>query len=104
MKLIASIFLILYLFNPLLAREWTLQETKNNISKNGNTWIADETFFSRLPKEVKKLFFYKDETLLKLDSTIPVHANKGLKAPDHIDYRNFDGKNYMTPVKDFGHG
>ncbi|MBN1232843.1 MAG: T9SS type A sorting domain-containing protein [Candidatus Coatesbacteria bacterium] len=93
-------FLIISLITPALAKEWTLEDTRASIKKNGFKWEAGETSISRLPKEVKKFYF---NGLKKEDFNVPdsrKFKKSGIRYPDTFDWRNVDGKNYVTPIRD----
>ena len=98
-RFIAFLLLIL-ISSPLLAIDAT--DVNKAIREKGANWDAGETAISNLPPEAKK----------HLVSLMP-GSKPGLKAksnkvsaeaviPDKVDWRNFNGHNYVTSIKSQG--
>ncbi|MBN1233510.1 MAG: hypothetical protein JXA60_09180, partial [Candidatus Coatesbacteria bacterium] len=92
--------LIISIVTPAFAKEWTLEDTRASIKRNGFSWVAGETSISKLPKEIKKLYFngIKDGGLDI--SGMKQHVNSKVGFPDYVDWRDLGGKDYTTPIKD----
>jgi hypothetical protein len=64
----------------------------------GKSWVSGKTSRSSLPREIANLSVMKTLPNIKLNA--PVYKAKGMAIPESLDYRNWDGKNWMTRVKD----
>jgi len=77
----------------------TLQEIQSLIEQDKAGWIAGDNPFSRLSREERAGLYGAMETRPAIEFTGHVHYHTGTGLPAHFDYRNIDGKNYVTPVR-----
>ncbi|MCX7942976.1 MAG: hypothetical protein N2746_00475 [Deltaproteobacteria bacterium] len=97
MKRLLIISFSIFLLNHVFAEDLSLEKLQQILKETNASWTAAETNISKLPKEVKKRMFS-----LSYKRTIDSHNvfNGGLGAvPSKFDWRNNNGKNYVTPVK-----
>jgi C1A family cysteine protease len=95
-----AIFALLFL--NLLAFAGEVEDIRSAIHARGAKWVAGETSVSRLPHDHRKLRanaqlpYLKDtDTFLSMDAPLA-----GI--PLGLDWRNYNGLNYVTPVRDQG--
>ena len=96
-----AFLLFILISSPLLAID--AADVNRAIRERGADWVAGETAISKLPPEAKK----------RLASLMPgntpgliVKSNKvsaEAVIPDKVDWRNFNGHNYVTDVRAQGH-
>jgi C1A family cysteine protease len=77
----------------------TLQEIQSLIEQHKAGWIAGDNPFSRLSREERAGLYGAMEPRPAIPFEGPVHYHTGTGLPAHFDYRNIDGKNYVTPVR-----
>jgi len=71
------------------------------IQKEGLSWQAGETTLTRLPLAERKNWLGGLTPLYEQPSRVaPVKTRRAL--PNHWDWRNIEGKNYLTSVKSQG--
>lgn len=76
-----------------------LEAIRRAIEEKGAEWVADETSVSKLPKEVfKRLLGAKLLAPEEEEGEEPRKEGEG--QPSQLDWRNVDGKDYTTPIKD----
>jgi len=88
-----------------VASEAELKELRTAIMNKGTQWVAEETSVSRLTADQrqKRLGLIKpDGTLSSAGSTAVLRSTPGVTLPTSFDYRNFNGKNCVTPIRDQG--
>jgi len=103
-KILTGLCLFL-LFCPVIGTALTVQEVQKAIQMKGESWTAGETSISRLSLEQKK----------RLCGALPeppsIHSRKavtkgykvpsdGRSFPSSWDWRNKDGHNWVTPIRD----
>jgi len=80
-----------------------LQRTKDHIRSKNRHWLASETEISRLPMESRKmrlgLFAPEAAATGTAASAAPGPGITGV-APATLDWRNYNGYSYVTPVRD----
>jgi len=84
--------------------EKQLTKLQKDVKEKGGLWQADYTSKSMLTDEEKKKLCglkISDEPLLK-DIKRPIFTSSE-PLPDFFDWRDYHGKDYITPVKDQGH-
>jgi C1A family cysteine protease len=94
-------FLLLMLIStPLLAIN--ADDVNKAIREHGADWVAGDTSLSKLPpEEIKHLFALKSGSKLgPKTKSDKYYAEEVL--PSKVDWRNFDGHNYVTSIKDQG--
>jgi C1A family cysteine protease len=80
-----------------------LQEIQRLIEQNNAGWIARDTPISRLSPEQRARLFGAMEPRPAIPFTGHVHYATGIGLPENFDYRNIDGKNYVTSIRNQGH-
>ncbi|MDR3583221.1 MAG: C1 family peptidase [Candidatus Pacebacteria bacterium] len=99
-----GIFSFLFLCSPASASQAELVSVQFGIKEAGAKWKAGETSISKLPEveRLRRVGGFKipsDMTAKSLSIAAPL-ARTGAGAD--IDFRNFNGMNYVTPVKNQG--
>ncbi|MDI6839782.1 MAG: C1 family peptidase [bacterium] len=101
--------LILCVFLPVLisnieGSQTDLSKIRGAIKKAGAKWVADETSVSRLsPEERKNLLGWdKNRELLFIEEIGRDPPPEPKTYPPYLDWRDYNGKNYMTTVKSQG--
>jgi len=97
MKKFISVAIFMILANTLYAEGLTLHQLQKILKENNATWTAGETNISRLPEDVKKRMFSK-RMIMSLDDSNFFRGGLGA-VPSKFDWRNNNGKNFVTPVK-----
>lgn len=98
-----SLFFLFFLFlidlKLLSAIDWDLYKTRIDIKKNNKKWTACETNISRLPQEIREycLGGIKRSPIDLIDGT---EFKSSGKFPEKFDWRNVNGRNFTTPIKD----
>jgi len=98
-----TMFLLLCCFLQ-LANASDLEKVKKAIKKKGAKWEAGETSISRLPEYERELrlgAILDDEMLLEGKPDKSAKPN-GTRLPKEFDWRDKDGQNWVTPVRDQG--
>ena len=75
----------------------TLQEVQKAIKDEGANWIAGETSVSRMSPEDRASLF--GVTIPMMSYVVPPEPAAPWKGPATWDWRNMDGKDFTTPVK-----
>lgn len=97
MRICLVIFIFILSINRIYSEGLTLNELQRILKETNATWIAGETNISRLPDDVKKRLF---SNRFKRTEDGPNVFKGGVGAvPTKFDWRNKDGKNFVTPVK-----
>lgn len=94
-------FLLLCCFLQ-LANASDLEKVKKAIKEKKAKWEAGETSISRLPEHERQLrlgAILDDEVVLAGKPDKPAQPN-GTKLPREFDWRDKDGQNWVTPVRD----
>ncbi len=100
--LLISCLLLLCLTIPAFAKDLSIDELRQTIAREGLQWVAGETSMSKLPLELRKLRHGLNPNIKDDLSTTKAYIPSGMAHPDSLDYRNKDGKNWLTPIKDQG--
>jgi len=98
-RLVLSVLIILFVTPYSYAGSLSLKELQETLKRNNATWEAGETNISRLPEEVKKRLFSNREYKSTPESANVFRGGVAGAVPSKFDWRNKDGKNYVTPVK-----
>jgi C1A family cysteine protease len=102
-KISFMVIIILSVCSFLWAKNTQLEKIKNGIESSGASWVAEETDISKLSVDEKKnlLGGFKP---IKPDSQTSNKMKKSssTKFPSSFNWGNFDGKNYMTTIKNQG--
>lgn len=79
-----------------------LEKIKRDIKKDGLNWIAGETKMLRMSPEERRAYLMQNPPEVRFEKVFS--ANRGLYAvyPSKLDYRDYLGFNWMTPVRDQG--
>ncbi|NDY55564.1 hypothetical protein G3N56_02235 [Desulfovibrio sulfodismutans] len=88
------------LAHPAMAQDLTLPELQRLIAEKNLSWTAGETSVSRLtPEEKARLAGGLPE---QGEGAVPRRRAPlpAAELPAALDWRNYDGKNYVTPVRD----
>jgi hypothetical protein len=81
-----------------------LQELQKELKRRGNPWVAGETELSKwyesLSKEEKEKFL-KGVDFSHMDRYCTPYVSKGIRfpLPEYFDWRNKDGKNWMSGLR-----
>lgn len=101
-----AVFALLVTWEFVRADTEELEQIRHEIKARGAKWHADETSVSRLTMKEKKMRLgHKDDGDLAAiagdtSSTVPLATVEG--APATVDWRNFNGISYVSPVKNQG--
>lgn len=110
-KLSGSLFLTAVAVSCLLvfssfaaASQIDLNAIRNAIRQRGAQWRAGETSISRLPEaqRLKRLGLKKPATVLSKKQLLTASPPTGATLPSVLDYRNYNGMDYVTPIRDQG--
>jgi C1A family cysteine protease len=97
-----------------MVKENELKSIREQISSQGLSWNAGGTFLNDLPEEKRKSYLgyvpgpgqsSLEEMEKKSAANLQVFQSKGVEAfgaPAAVDWRNKDGQNYVTPIKNQG--
>jgi len=99
------LFFCLLSLNTIYAREIEIKSIQDAIKKNNAKWIASQNRITKLPEEqIKKLFGLKNLSYHKNQPNIIFYSAEEVSAfiPSSFDWRNKDGKNYVTSIKNQG--
>ena len=92
--------LVIFLLTPYIYSDpLNLKELQETLKRNNATWEAGETNISRLPEEVKKRLFSNRLNRIPTETANVFKGGVVSAVPSKFDWRNKDGKNYVTPVK-----
>jgi C1A family cysteine protease len=99
-----AIFCFLLSSSLASATEEELNRVKNEISEKGHQWGAGETSISRLPEDqrVQRLGLKKRAVSLSQNELQTLSPEAGAILPATLDYRNYNGLSYVTPIKNQG--
>ncbi|MGB9599436.1 MAG: C1 family peptidase [Myxococcota bacterium] len=98
MKKILLIFIFLSTSGYSYSDRLSLEELQKILRESNATWTAGETNISKLPEEVKRRLF--SSSIIRTPQDGPDVFKGGLGAvPSKFDWRNNNGKNFVTPVK-----
>ena len=102
----AAVLALLFSFSFVYANAEELEHIRGAIKAKGAKWHADETSVSKLSAQEKKmrLGVAGPEEFAASDSALPDTAPLPLvtAGPLTLDWRNVNGVNYVTPVKNQG--
>ena len=81
----------------------TLRQVRSAIETRGARWVAADTSISRLPHEMRlmKVGAIRPQ-LTGREQVLPAKATRAASAASGADWRSFNSKNYVTPVRDQG--
>ncbi len=96
----AILFLISFSLVSVTVSSTELEEIQKAIKEKGARWIAGETSVSRLAPEQRKKLLGDLPVEQIVTKTIP--ALSGLTTPDHFDWRDKDGHNWMSSITNQG--
>lgn len=94
----------LQLIVPDVSTEERLDEIKNKISKSGANWTAGLTAPALMSIDEKRSIlgnYILPEEEFKISGEIQV-ASSGIGLPSSFDWRDYNGENWMTPVRNQG--
>lgn len=97
MKKLTIISILILIVNFAYSDGLSLEELQKILKETNATWTAGETNISKLPEDVKRRLFSS-----RFNRTLdgPNVFKGGLGAvPSKFDWRNNNGKNYVTPIK-----
>ena len=100
LRVILTIILCLLLTSLAFSSKEELKAIRAAIKAKGALWTAGETWLSRLtPEERRKLFGEKtwEHKIVQLPITQPIVTS--YPPPDAIDWRNKDGRSWVTSIK-----
>ena len=76
-----------------------LKDIQNLIKQHKARWIAGDTPHSRLSREERVRLLGAMEPRPAIPFTGHVRYHTGTRLPANFDYRNIDGKNYVTEIR-----
>jgi hypothetical protein len=94
-------FAFLILIDNLYAND-ELNSIRDAIKREGLNWVAGETDIFRLPLEERRRYLMKEPPRVDFESTKVLQIKPLAQYPSRLDYRDYLGYNWMTPVKDQG--
>lgn len=97
-----SLIVILLVGFVFLATAWakddsTLEQIRKAIKEKGAKWEAGETWISRLSPEERKKYLGSVPIKPRIEMSKPL---SGLQLPDAFDWRDYNGYDWTTSVKD----
>jgi C1A family cysteine protease len=99
---VAAAAICMLLFVNVLAFASEVDDINKAIKEKKAKWVAGETSVSRLPYAEKKLRAAAQKPHLKNTDTFLASEPPLAGAPLEVDWRNYNGLNYVTPVKNQG--
>ncbi len=100
--LLAAVLVNLVVCPPLPAVQTEVQAIHSAIQRSGARWIAGETSISRLDPELRRRYLGTRVSLIPPEKRASRYVSIDYELPSHVDWRNRDGVNWVTPVKDQG--
>lgn len=99
---LAGVLLLFSLPRALQAGSGELMSVQTAIQRSGARWISGETSVSRLPPEERRRYLGGRISLMPPPELSASSVRKAANLPKHIDWRNIQGTDWTTPVKDQG--
>ncbi|MBN1233554.1 MAG: T9SS type A sorting domain-containing protein [Candidatus Coatesbacteria bacterium] len=103
MKLLTLFLLLTFSLISARSRTFTLEELRLAIKAKGYNWQAGETSNSRLPEALRGMNVMKlDRNKQPINSKPDYFAKENLKRPSKLDWRDYNGHNWITPIRNQG--
>jgi C1A family cysteine protease len=94
--------LLASLARPLQAGSTELMSVRKAIQRTGARWTSGETPISRLSPEERRKYLGGRRSLVPPPEQPESLVRAAIDLPKHLDWRNREGTDWMTPVKDQG--
>ncbi len=101
MKYLYFLFLLAL---PLIGWDYSgeIERIKTDIKKENLNWVAGETKLMRLSPEERRSYLMPSPPVIKFDKVFSADWKMFAAYPSRLDYRDYLGYNWMTPIRDQG--